>query len=74
MSRVRHVLKDLSIAEAQRRRKCHHNAKHQILQGQLCMEVRNPNGEGHKNYCLTCALEILDAASDDVDRLRTKLA
>lgn len=73
MARVRRALKDLVVEDARRRRKCHHNPKHSVAMGELCLVIRNPNGEGQKNYCTRCALEILDAAEDDLERLRSEL-
>jgi hypothetical protein len=74
MPRARHVLKDVSLEVAQRRRKCYHQpTKHQIERGEPCLVIRNPSGEGGKNYCRDCALEILQVAADDLQRLRDAL-
>lgn len=74
MAKVRQLFNGVTIEEAQRRRICYHNRKkHSIERGDLCLVIKDPAGNGKKNYCLTCGLEILDRAADDLDTLRRDL-
>ncbi len=71
MARIRRVLGSVKIDVAKRKRICHHNRKdHSIEKGSPCLVINEPSGEGHKNYCVTCGLEILDQAADDLATLR----
>lgn len=74
MARVRHVLGAMRIEVAQRKRICHHDRKHHSIEkGAMCLVIKEASGEGHKNYCVTCGLEILDQAADDLASLRSSL-
>ncbi len=74
MAQVRHVLGNLSIETARAKRKCHQKPKeHQIAKGVRCLVVRDASGGGSKNYCGTCAAQILDVADDDLRGLRSEL-
>jgi hypothetical protein len=74
MARVRRVLSAVRIEVAQRQRVCHHDRKHhRIEKGTTCLVIKEASGEGHENYCVTCALEILDHAADDLSMLRSSL-
>ena len=74
MSKVRRVLVAVSVEVAQRRRICYHNRKnHSIEGGSACLVVKEP-GNGQKNYCVTCGMEILDRAADDLAVLRQRLS
>lgn len=74
MAKVRRVLAAVSIEVAQRRRICYHDrTNHSIERGCLCLVIKEPNS-GQKNYCVTCGLEILDRAADDLAALRKGLS
>lgn len=74
MARVRRVLTAITIEVAQRKRICHHDRKHHSIEkGTACLVIKEPSGEGHKNYCVSCGLEILDLAADDLASLRSSL-
>jgi len=74
MARVRHVLGSMRIEVAQRKRICHRDRKnHSIEKGAICLVIKETSGEGQKNYCVTCGLEILDQAADDLASLRSSL-
>ena len=64
MAKVRDILKHASIDTAGARRKCYRKPKeHSILKGELCLVLRDDDGRGKKNYCTSCAKEILLMAS-----------
>jgi hypothetical protein len=74
MAKVRRILSAVKIEVAQRKRICHHDRKgHSIEKGTTCLVIRESSGEGHKNYCMACGLEILDQAADDLASLRGSL-
>jgi len=74
MAKVRRILSAVKIEVAQRKRICHHDRKHHSIEkGTTCLVIGGPSGEGHKNYCVTCGLEILDQAADDLASLRGSL-
>jgi hypothetical protein len=74
MAKVRRVLNAVRTEVAQRKRICHHDRKHHSIEkGTTCLVVREASGEGQKNYCVTCGLEILDQAADDLASLRSSL-
>lgn len=64
----------MRIEVAQRRRICYHDRRnHSIEKGTVCLVIKDPAGEGQKNYCVTCGLAILDQAADDLASLRSSL-
>lgn len=74
MARVRRVLTLVSVEVAKRRRICYHDRKHHSIDGGArCLVIKEASGEGQKNYCQTCGLEILDQAADDLATLRKEL-
>lgn len=74
MPKVRQVLNGVAVEAAQRSRICYHNRKkHSIERGDLCLVMKDPAGNGKKNYCVMCGLEILDRAVDDIASLRRQL-
>lgn len=42
--------------------------------GTSCLVIKDPVSGGSKNYCPECAMEILDAAADDLEELRQGFA
>jgi hypothetical protein len=74
MARVRRLLNGVVVETAQRKRICYHDRNdHQIQQGSVCLIIKEANGSGSKNYCVSCALEILDRAAGDIESLRQQL-
>ena len=72
--RVKRMLLILDVREAGRRCKCGHNAKHQILKGEIRLVIRDPGiATGEKGYCAECALKMIDRARADLDDLETAL-
>lgn len=70
MGKVRDILGHVSVDVAKRKRKCHHKSKeHAVSAGQKCLVIRKSDGLGHKNYCVLCAREILQAASQKLSKL-----
>ncbi len=74
MPKVRRVLGACTVEIAQRCRICSRDRKnHSILKGTPCLVIKDSDGRP-KNYCLTCALAILDQAADDLQALRVRLS
>lgn len=74
MAATRRVLNPLDVETAAAKRKCHHNKKHSIPKGDPCLVIKDATYGGKKNYCVLCALAILDAAADDLQGLRDALS
>ncbi|MHB1844823.1 MAG: hypothetical protein ACYCWW_08335 [Deltaproteobacteria bacterium] len=71
---MRRLLGAIRIDVAQRKRICHHDRKHHSIEkGAMCLVIKETSGEGQKNYCAACGLEILDQAADDLASLRSSL-
>lgn len=62
MAKIRDVLKHVSVEVASRKRKCHRDSKHTISGGTSCLVIKEGMMAGSKNYCSTCAVEILTVA------------
>lgn len=73
MAATRRVLSRMCIEVASAKRKCHHNKAHSIRKGESCLIIKDATYGGKKNYCVTCALAILDLAADDLQQLRDEL-
>lgn len=73
MPKIRDVLIPLSIEIAQKKRKCHRNDKHSIEKNETCLVIKTGPYNARKNYCLSCADEILTKASTKLCDLRNKL-
>jgi hypothetical protein len=73
MPATRRVLKHLAIEAAKARRKCYRKQEHAIRKGEACLVVREDSGLGKKNYCSSCAAEILQQAQADLDRFTIQL-
>jgi hypothetical protein len=72
MPKVKQVLKHVGVETAQRKRKCYWKpTKHVIAAGDDCLVISEAGTK--RNYCPECAEPILDAAEDDLDRLRVEL-
>ena len=69
MPAVRRLFKHARIETAVRQRKCHRKQnEHEILKGDICLVIRDPDGRD-KNYCIECAMPILDRAQKDLNGL-----
>jgi hypothetical protein len=72
MPKVKQVLKHVSVQTAAAERKCYRKPNaHQITKGDVCLVVTEAGSK--RNYCPECAEPILNAAQDDLDRLRVDL-
>jgi hypothetical protein len=49
------------VVFAGKKRKCYHNANHQIAKGDIVLEVRE--NLGWKGYCNECAIEMFDQSA-----------
>jgi len=73
MAKVKALLKDASVEQAIRRRKCHRNRKHAISAGEPCLVVKDPASGSHRNYCAECAQPIVAKAFDDLQEIESML-
>lgn len=62
MKAPRDILKHVIVEIAKRQRKCYRDKSHQVLAGQRCLVIKEASFGGSKNYCRSCASEILSAA------------
>lgn len=73
MKAPRDILKHVSIEVAKAKRKCYRTGKHTIVKGEVCIVIQEGNFGGSKNYCISCAREILEAAGTKLDSLHAGL-
>lgn len=71
---TRDVLIHVSVETARGKRKCHHNRKHSISQGDLCLVIKSGAYNSPKNYCLECATDILSKAKEKLQNLISNLS
>ena len=62
MPKVRDILVDVRIEQAQRQRKCRRNAAHVIAKGDWCLVVRTNATNDDYSYSRDSAKPMLDAA------------
>jgi hypothetical protein len=62
MPKVRDILVDVKIEQAQRQRKCRHNTSHTIAKGEWCLVVRTNATNDDYSYSRDAAKPMLDAA------------
>jgi hypothetical protein len=62
MPKVRDILVDVKIEQAQRQRKCRRNASHPIAKGEWCLVVRTNATNDDYSYSRDAAKPMLDAA------------
>ena len=74
MASTRRILKHVTVETAAAARKCHHNNTHAIRRGESCLVIRNDDGLGKKNYCTSCAGNILDKAKSYLTELACDLS
>jgi len=75
MPQIRHVLGAVSVETASNKRICYRDRKkHEVPKGGTCLVIKDGASGGSKNYCVPCALAILDQAADDLQNLRDQLA
>jgi hypothetical protein len=60
MPSYRSILVPVRVVPAGKKRKCYHSPSHQILKGDLCLEVKD--GMAWKGYCLSCAASMIRIA------------
>jgi len=70
MAKVKDILIHVAVETAKRPRKCHHNKKHVISAGSVCMVVKD--GMYKRNYCVACTKEMLDQAKDRFTSIRRR--
>ncbi|MCB9610424.1 MAG: hypothetical protein H6716_27800 [Polyangiaceae bacterium] len=74
MAKVRDVLGHVSVETAKGKRVCHRNRRsHSILQGEVCLVIRDPASGGSKNYCAPCAAAIVERAAAQLRGLQQAL-
>jgi hypothetical protein len=61
MGRLRSLIIRTEIDTAQRKHRCQANAKHEIRQGDMRLNVRA--GRGWDRYCMDCAKKIVDGGA-----------
>jgi hypothetical protein len=62
MAAIRDIITHVEIQVASGKRICHHNRRqHSVPSGGKCLAIHDHDG-GRKNYCLSCAMEILAKA------------
>ncbi|MDE0133122.1 MAG: hypothetical protein OXQ32_12805 [bacterium] len=72
MPAISRVLKHVRIDTAKAKRKCHRKQnEHSIRMGEVCLVIKD-HGR-NRNYCLVCALPILQKAQADLDLLMAGL-
>jgi hypothetical protein len=62
MPKVRDILLDVRIEQAQRQRKCRRNTSHTIAKGEWCLVVRTNATNDDYSYSRDAAKPMLDAA------------
>ena len=62
MPKVRDILVDVKIEQAQRQRKCRRNTSHTIAKGERCLVVRTNATNDDYSYSRDAAKPMLDAA------------
>lgn len=62
MAKVRDILIDVKIEQAQRQRKCRRNGSHVIVKGEWCLVVRTNATNDDYSYSRDAAKPMLDAA------------
>lgn len=74
MRAPRDILKHVQVETAARKRKCHRNKKHFVSKGEPCLVIKEGAFAGSKNYCVECAMEIINAANSKLLSLDGGLA
>ena len=62
MPKVRDILVDVKVEQAQRQRKCRRNTAHVIAKGEWCLVVRTNATNDDYSYSRDAAKSMLDAA------------
>lgn len=62
MPKVRDILIDVKVEQAQRQRKCRRSTAHLISKGEMCLVVRTNATNDPYSYCRDAARPMLDAA------------
>ena len=62
MPKVRDILIDVKVEQAERQRKCRRNTTHLIAKGEMCLVVRTNSTNDDYSYSREAAKPMLDAA------------
>lgn len=62
MPKVRDILIDVRVEQAQRQRKCRRDTTHLIAKGEMCLVVRTNSTNDDYSYSREAAKPMLDAA------------
>jgi len=73
MKPPRDILKHVSVETAKAKRKCYRDASHSIAKGDKCLVIAEGTFQGSKNYCVRCAIDILDAAQQKHSGLKSAI-
>lgn len=65
MAKFKSILKKVSVKTASRKRKCYHSKKHEIVKGDLVLEI-DSGLKGTSGYCSKCAAEMLESAKKSI--------
>ncbi len=71
MPKLKRLLVSACFETAQRRRHCSRNQEHVICQGDKCLVIKENMSKN--NYCMECAVLILQKAKEDLDGLTREL-
>ncbi len=73
MSKVRQVIRHVTVETARGERGCRRNRKHRIASGQPCLVIQEQGTPYKKSYCAECALPILKQCAADLRSIRDLL-
>lgn len=74
MAQIRDILKHVSVETALGKRKCARaKIEHRITKGTVHLAVIEEGYRNRTNYCLECALPMLELATRRLEELRTQL-
>jgi hypothetical protein len=71
MARYKTLLVPHRVVAAGKKRKCFHSAEHQVLKGDIVLEIKEVRQ--WKGYCLPCAKEIMRQAYEQLRVAETGL-
>ncbi len=71
MPKLKRLLVSACFETAQRRRHCSRNQEHVICQGDKCLVIKENMSKN--NYCMECAVLILQKAKEELNGLTREL-
>lgn len=75
MARIKSVLQRLEVRPAGKLSHCGHKKSHEIRKGEPRFIVKPPGvATGERGYCSACAMEMIEKAQDDLQRLKAELS